>query len=101
MAESEGEWYAHMNGLDCGRRPCATCAPDYFIVACFVCGDPADHSGVPHGQATGDGQTRADVLDRVAMSVDAIGDTDPDTERHRDAAELLREIAARYRSLPD
>ena len=23
----EGTWYAHMNGLDCGRRPCAACAP--------------------------------------------------------------------------
>jgi hypothetical protein len=29
--------------------------------SCFICGDPADHSGVAHGSATGDGRTRADI----------------------------------------
>ncbi|MGW6600556.1 hypothetical protein [Streptomyces sp. NPDC055036] len=28
---------------------------------CFICGDPVDHYGVPHGIATGDGRLRADI----------------------------------------
>jgi hypothetical protein len=28
---------------------------------CFICGDPVDHYGVPHGTATGDGRNRADL----------------------------------------
>lgn len=28
---------------------------------CFICGDPADHYGVTHAAATGDGRVRADV----------------------------------------
>lgn len=28
---------------------------------CEICGDPADHDGRPHGEATGDGRTRADL----------------------------------------
>lgn len=29
---------------------------------CWICGDPDDHFGAPHGIATGDGRTREDVL---------------------------------------
>ena len=28
---------------------------------CFICGDPRDHDGQPHGVVTGDHRTRADV----------------------------------------
>ena len=33
-----------------------------LIGACWVCGDLLDHDGHPHGAATGDGLTRADIL---------------------------------------
>ena len=30
---------------------------------CFICGDKRDHYGKPHGEATGDGRVRADVVE--------------------------------------
>jgi hypothetical protein len=30
-------------------------------VGCFICGDPDDHDGKPHSEATGDTTTRYDM----------------------------------------
>lgn len=32
---------------------------------CAICGDPRDHDGRPHSQATGDGRTRADLTHQL------------------------------------
>ena len=51
--------------LDMGRLDDAMNAPllrDYGMLnPCFICKDPEDHRGRPHGEATGDGRVRADV----------------------------------------
>jgi hypothetical protein len=35
---------------------------------CYICGDPRDHDGEPHGIATGDHKTRADHDAEVAAT---------------------------------
>ena len=30
---------------------------------CWICGDPDDHDLIDHGEATGDGLTRYDIVD--------------------------------------
>ena len=51
--------------LDMGPLEMALNAPllrDYGMFSpCYICGDPEDHRGRPHGEATGDGRVRADV----------------------------------------
>lgn len=51
--------------LDMGRLDDAMSTPllrDYEMLdPCFICKDPDDHRGRPHGEATGDGRVRADV----------------------------------------
>ena len=61
---------------DCGvTGGCQACP----LFAANVCGDPAPE------------QT---IYDTVALAVDAVGDRAPDPERFREAAEIIREVAA-------
>lgn len=45
------------------RRPARVTVNDRDVFGvCWVCGDPMDHDGVPHGTATGDGLTRRRIV---------------------------------------
>lgn len=36
--------------------------PSFWDGCCWICGSKNDHDGVPHGEATGDGLTRHDIV---------------------------------------